>query len=1134
MADHAGSLEHLAVQLARVLTRVTARFGDQTVLGTFDELGVRFPDEFLTNAPIAAARHTIFTVGAELDTLTTNLTTAMSDGDDAGITVAAAALLTQCGRVTAAFPELATAIGTAGPTLPGITQAQITELVQNLPGKITDLLLADLLEVSKPTAALAELFGVLGRTFHPGDPDDRTRPPYEALTVHLDRLLPAVTNPVDRLAGEYGWGTPSFDVTRLLTVLESVFAGLLLPVVLIPGTATTPPELQAFVVDLGPTADGAGLRVGVVLPGAGEGTVDIPLAPPALTAQATITGTVPAETEGEIRPPGDVSLTPPSGDLTGSVTVGVRASPAEPVVLLGITGGTRLEVGSATVDGGLTLTFDPATGTARATPVADGEISGGRLVIDTSGGDGFVATVIGDQRVESEFSVGFTFAPDTGLRFTGSGGLEIQIPAHVELGPIAMEALYLRAGIANGSVPVELSAAFSATLGPVRAIVDRIGAKAELTFPEGGGNLGPANLAFGFKPPSGVGLVVDAGAVTGGGFLGFDPDRGEYSGTMELEFAGFLAVKAIGLITTRQPDGSPGFSLLVVLTAEFGEGGLQLGFGFTLLAVGGVLGLNRGVRIQAIMDGLRTGAIESVMFPRDVVANAPRILSDLAAFFPPEDGAFLIGPMAKIGWGTPALVTASVGVIIQIPGDIAVLGVLKVALPSEDEALLLLQVDFAGAIEFDKKRIFFNAALYRSRILSTPIDGEMGVLVAYGDEPEFVVSVGGFHPDFRPPPLPFPVPRRISLNLLNTSSARISGSGYFAVTSNTVQFGAEAELFFGFSDFSLTGHVGFDGLFRFSPFQFAIDVSAHASVKVFGVGLFGVGLDLTLSGPAPWRAAGTASISFFFFSIGIDFDVTWGEERDTTLPPVEVLPLLAGELNKAESWRTRAPVAGAPLVSLRALDPAEAGVVLHPLGTLVVSQRVVPLDITVDRIGAERAADVSLGRVSVEEGLVRVADATEQFAIGQFEDLSDAEKLSRPSFERQHSGLELASDGAALASLRAVRRSARYEEIVIDPVARDVGQAVDFNPTLFAHFLDGASVGRSPLAQAEKRLRQPFTDGVAVTGDAYAVASTRDNTTDGLVFDSEAQARTHLRALLDTDPGLLDTLHVIPAVEVAA
>ena len=52
------------------------------------------------------------------------------------------------------------------------------------------------------------------------------------------------------------------------------------------------------------------------------------------------------------------------------------------------------------------------------------------------------------------------------------------------------------------------------------------------------------------------------------------------------------------------------------------------------------------MRLPALIEGVRTGAISSVMFPRDVVANAPRILSDLRAFFPPEEGTFLIGPMA--------------------------------------------------------------------------------------------------------------------------------------------------------------------------------------------------------------------------------------------------------------------------------------------------------------------------------------------------------------------------------------------------------------------------------------------------------------------------------------------------------
>src|SRR5207249_2934696 len=173
--------------------------------------------------------------------------------------------------------------------------------------------------------------------------------------------------------------------------------------------------------------------------------------------------------------------------------------------------------------------------------------------------------------------------------------------------------------------------------------------------------------------------------------------HGEYAGVLELVVADFLSLHAIGLITTKMPDGSSGFSLLVIITAEFGAG-IQLGFGFTLLAVGGLLGLNRTMLLHPLMEGVRTGSINSIMFPQNVVANAPRIISDLRAIFPPQNGIFLIGPMAKLGWGEPTLVSLSLGVIIEIPGNIAILGVLKVALPAPDAPLLLLQVNFAGAI----------------------------------------------------------------------------------------------------------------------------------------------------------------------------------------------------------------------------------------------------------------------------------------------------------------------------------------------------------------------------------------------------------------------------------------------------
>src|SRR5207302_1416139 len=142
--------------------------------------------------------------------------------------------------------------------------------------------------------------------------------------------------------------------------------------------------------------------------------------------------------------------------------------------------------------------------------------------------------------------------------------------------------------------------------------------------------------------------------------------------------------------------------------------------------------------------------------------------------------------------------------------------------------------------------MYFFASLFDSHILFITIEGDMGLLFAWGENANFVVTIGGFHPQFKPPPLPFPSSRRIELDILNESYARIRCDGYFAVTTNTVQFGTHADYFFGFSACSVQGSSGFDALIQFSPFHFIVSISTSFSVKVFGVGVFGLDIDLTL------------------------------------------------------------------------------------------------------------------------------------------------------------------------------------------------------------------------------------------------------------------------------------------------
>ena len=215
------------------------------------------------------------------------------------------------------------------------------------------------------------------------------------------------------------------------------------------------------------------------------------MSPPTWLVTITNHVAVMARASGSIRPPFAIDLAPPSGQISASTALALTAQPPDPMIVLGDTGGSRLELSSVTLGGGLQLSWDSGTGKATGGPTAQGAITGGKVVIDTSNGDGFISTLLSGVNLESGFAIQVAFAPGAGVRFEGSGSLQIQLPTHVTLGPIDIESLYIVAGIDNGTFPVELSAAISGQLGPLAASVDRLGAVVTLSFPPGGGNIRP-------------------------------------------------------------------------------------------------------------------------------------------------------------------------------------------------------------------------------------------------------------------------------------------------------------------------------------------------------------------------------------------------------------------------------------------------------------------------------------------------------------------------------------------------------------------------------------------------------------------------------------------------------------------
>ena len=146
-----------------------------------------------------------------------------------------------------------------------------------------------------------------------------------------------------------------------------------------------------------------------------------------------------------------------------------------------------------------------------------------------------------------------------------------------------------------------------------------------------------------------------------------------------------VQVKVIGVIDTIMPNGSSGFSFILIITFDLPP--IELGFGFTLNGVGGLGGVNRTINTTALQAGFVAHSLNSILFPPDPIANAPEIISNIRNFFPVVKYSYVFGPMVEIGWGTPTLITLEIGVILELPNPVVIvlLGLVEVALPDADD-----------------------------------------------------------------------------------------------------------------------------------------------------------------------------------------------------------------------------------------------------------------------------------------------------------------------------------------------------------------------------------------------------------------------------------------------------------------
>ena len=411
----------------------------------------------------------------------------------------------------------------------------------------------------------------------------------------------------------------------------------------------------------------------------------------------------------------------------------------------------------------------------------------------------------------------------------------------------------------------------------------------------------------------------------------------------------------------------------------------------------------------------------------------------------------------------------------------------------------------------------------------------MGLLVAFGDDANFLLSVGGFHPSFTPPPLPFPSPeadldrhpergRRAHPRRDATSPSRPTPCSSARTPSCTSATARSAS----------RGTSGFDALLRFSPFYFIVQVSALGLAEGFR--------RRRLQRPARRHARGPDAVAHPRQRLG-EPPVLLRLGATSTAPGASRADVIAAAARGARP--ARAPSSASARAGMRSCRRAEPAA-RHAARPRRRSRdaRAAPARIAAGE-PESRAARARHRRVWARNGrrtrtasrsavagggLARAGDADERFAPAQFLDLDDAAKLSRPPSRPMHGGhlarragpvARLRTCGHAGRALRGDRR--RHRTTGASRVASRGSPACSSSTSCAA---TRAARRRCPDGGRDERV--PFARRGRV-GDGGSSSRPPPTTAPSA---PRLRAATRRRATtsppIAADPGLAGELHVIP------
>ncbi|GAD08233.1 Uncharacterised protein [Porphyromonas crevioricanis] len=610
-------------------------------------------------------------------------------------------------------------------------------------------------------------------------------------------------------------------------------------------------------------------------------------------------------------------------------------------------------------------------------------------------------------------SLDIGYSVKDGFRINGDYLVQIPLDKNVDLNFVKFNNLMIElGGSPSNNLLADFNSSFTADFHGIAISFADLGFGIDVNVFNDKGGFGDFDIRPHFSFPDGIGISIDTKAVTGAGIIKWSKEKEEFLGAISIGVLNLCSVDALLLFRMRMPDGSKGFSFMAALSTTF-KPGIQLGMGFQLTKIGGSLGINRRIDQDRLISATRDGTLGAVLFIDDIAQHLDTILGNITTYFPTQEEQVFFGFMTRITFSDVMEIDA--GLFIQAPDPVVIIiaGGMHIGLSKSLDWLLSLNVYFLGMIDFSKG-LSFDASLVDSHIVGIDLYGDVAFRMYWaGDTKGFLFSAGGFHPKYKPE-AGFNVRdmRRIGMKL-NYSVLKFSLDTYFAVTSNTVQFGARMEMDINLYICSISGFFEFNALFQFNPFLFMVEGSAGVKVKCCGITLLAVGIALELSGPARWHASGEATFRILFVKKRAHFSKTWGRALEGSEKKyISIFPIFEAGFTDNTNWQVFSNDVVDRLVSFSEIE--SEGLVAKPSDTIAFSQSGVPLGERMEKYGEAEPGDVC--QIEMEKLCISGIELTKEddyeflstsFAPALIKDLTDEEKLAAPSYQKMKSGFIL-------------------------------------------------------------------------------------------------------------------------------